>query len=215
MGTATPIRLAIVEDDRRIRSGLEELFAAHPEIEVADVCGDVESALRRIPVLVPAPEVVLMDLGLPDGSGIDCLQGLVPRLPDTQFLVYTVHDADDRVFEALKAGANGYLLKSSSPDQVIKAIHQVQQGGAPMSTSVARRIVAHLRPLEQRQDGASEKLTPREHEVLRLLAEGLLYKEIGDRMGITINTVGQHVHRIYQKLHVQGRTEAVNKYFGR
>lgn len=215
MGTAEHVRLAIVEDDRRIRSALDELFAAHAEIEVAEVCGDVASALSRIPQLDPAPDVVLMDLGLPDGSGTECLRGLVPQLPGTQFLVYTVHDADERVFDALKAGANGYLLKSSSPEQVVTAIHQVKEGGAPMSTSVARRIVAHLRPLQQREDDTAEKLTARENEVLRLLAEGLLYKEIADRLGITIHTVGQHVHRIYQKLHVQTRMEAVNKYFGR
>jgi DNA-binding NarL/FixJ family response regulator len=118
------------------------------------------------------------------------------------------------VFEALKAGANGYLLKSSTPDQIIEAVRELMQGGAPMSTAVARRVINHFRPAPERPDPTSP-LSEREYAVLQLLAEGLLYKEIADRLGLTVGTVKQHIHRMYGKLHVQNRVEAVNRYFGR
>jgi DNA-binding NarL/FixJ family response regulator len=130
--------------------------------------------------------------------------------------MYTVHDDDHRVFEALKAGANGYILKSATPDEIIDAVKELQAGGSPMSAHVARRVVQHLRPSPSAPSAvATAELSQREQQVLELLAEGLLYKEIGERLGITVGTIKQHIHRMYEKLHVQNRTEAVNRYFGR
>jgi DNA-binding NarL/FixJ family response regulator len=176
-------------------------------------CPSAEAALEELPGL--APQVAIMDIGLPGMNGIELVRQLAPRMPGTQFLMYTVHDSDQRVFEALKAGANGYLLKNASTDRIRKAVRELLQGGAPMSTAVARRVIDHFRPIQERNEQHEEPLTQREYEVLSLLAEGLIYKELAERMGITQGTVGQHVHSIYRKLHVQNRTEAVNRYFGR
>lgn len=161
------------------------------------------------------PDVIIMDINLPGASGIDCVRQLSQRCTGTQYLMYTVHDDDHRVFEALKAGANGYILKSSTPDQILEAVRELAQGGSPMSAHVARRVVQHFRPLQDRSSLSDVSLSEREHGVLELLAQGLLYKEIAERSGISVGTVKQHIHRIYDKLHVQNRTEAVNRFFGR
>ena len=161
-----------------------------------------------------APQVVIMDIGLPGASGIDCLRALAPVMPNTQFLMYTMYEDDQRVFDALKAGAHGYILKNGDPARIVAAIHEVSRSGAPMSATVARRVVAHFHSAG-RSDQALNGLTAREVEVLQLLSEGLLYKEIAERLDLSTNTIGQHVHRIYGKLHVQNRTEAVNLYYGR
>jgi DNA-binding NarL/FixJ family response regulator len=129
--------------------------------------------------------------------------------------MYTVNDTDDKVYEALKAGANGYLLKNSSPDQIVQAIREVSSGGSPMSMSVARRVVKHFRPAPAETHPLNAELSAREFEVLELLAQGLLYKEIASRLGITEGSVKQNIHRIYGKLHVVNRTEAVNRFFAR
>ncbi|MBL0043324.1 MAG: response regulator transcription factor [Flavobacteriales bacterium] len=159
--------------------------------------------------------VIIMDINLPGASGIDCVRQMSQRCTTTQYLMYTVHDDDHRVFEALKAGANGYILKSSTPDEILAAVRELNEGGSPMSAHVARRVVAQLRPAKQERNNGNDLLSTRENEVLALLAEGLLYKEIGNRLGITVGTIKQHIHRIYEKMHVQNRTEAVNRYFGR
>jgi DNA-binding NarL/FixJ family response regulator len=132
-----------------------------------------------------------------------------------QFLMYTMHDDDQRVFEALKAGANGYMLKSARPHDILTALRDLLQGGSPMSASIARKVVAQLRPAQQGSPLSEAKLSEREQEVLQLLAEGLLYKEIARRIGITEAAIKQHIHRMYGKLQVQNRTEAVNRFFGR
>ena len=213
MATVAPIRLVLVEDDARIRDTLASLFQFDEELELLSCWGDAETALEEMPAL--GPDVAIVDIGLPGMSGIELVRALAMELPATQFMMYTVHDTDQRVFEALKAGANGYLLKNSSAEKIRKGVHELQAGGAPMSTAVARRVIQHIRPLNERPGSMREELSPREYEVLHLLAEGLIYKEIADRLGITSNTVGQHVHTIYRKLHVQNRTEAVNRFFGR
>jgi DNA-binding NarL/FixJ family response regulator len=213
MHSGEPITLALVEDDERIRGTLMALFAMEPSIRVTGAFADAERARAELPAL--APQVVLMDIGLPGMDGIACVGELSQRMPGTQFMMYTVHDADERVFEALKAGANGYLLKNSSAEQIVKAVHELMNGGAPMSTLVARRIIGHFHNREGERAQAHEPLSEREKHILELLARGLIYKEIADEMGISVNTVGQHVHRIYRKLHVQTRIEAVNKYFGK
>ncbi|MBK9274837.1 MAG: response regulator transcription factor [Flavobacteriales bacterium] len=207
-----PIRVSIVEDDPIIRETLRTLFGDEPGLELFTAHSSAEDALLRLGT--NCPQVAIMDINLPGLSGIDCVRELSRRCVGTQFLMYTVHDDDNRVFEALKAGANGYILKSATPDEIIEAVRELHGGGSPMSAHVARRVVAHLRPRSTAPvDGA--RLTEREQQILSLLAEGLLYKEIGERLGITVGTIKQHIHRMYEKLHVQNRTEAVNRYFGR
>ncbi len=210
--TATgPIRVSIVEDDGTIRETLRSLFLFEEGLEPFTVHSTAEDALLRLPA--NCPDVVLMDINLPGQSGIDCVRQMSQRCSGTQFLMYTVHDDDQRVFEALKAGANGYILKSSTPDEILAAVRELVAGGAPMSAHVARRVVQQFRPAAAAN--GDDALSERERDVLELLAQGLLYKEIAERMGITTGTVKQHIHRIYGKLHVQNRTEAVNRYFGR
>lgn len=208
------ISIRIVEDDERIREMLRAVLIATPGMRVMDAVGSVEEALA-LPVDTVA-DVVLMDVNLPGMDGIQGVRELSQTWENSQFLMYTVNDTDDKVFEALKAGANGYLLKNSSPDQIVQAIREVHAGGSPMSMSVARRVVRHFRPNGSVQrDELGVALSDREFHVLELLAQGLLYKEIASRMEITEGTVKQHIHRIYGKMHVSNRTEAVNRFFGR
>ncbi|MBK7752436.1 MAG: response regulator transcription factor [Flavobacteriales bacterium] len=209
----TPIKVSIVEDDSSIRETLRSLFIFEEGMEAFTVHSTAEDALMRLGET--CPDVVIMDINLPGQSGIDCVRQMSQRCRSTQFLMYTVHDDDHRVFEALKAGANGYILKSSTPDQILEAVRELSTGGSPMSAHVARRVVTHIRPAKQELSNGSELLSTRDNEVLALLAEGLLYKEISERLGITVGTIKQHIHRIYDKMHVQNRTEAVNRYFGR
>jgi DNA-binding NarL/FixJ family response regulator len=208
-----PIRVSIVEDDTTIRETLRSLFIFEEGMEPFTVHSTAEDALLRLGET--CPDVIIMDINLPGASGIDCVRQMSQRCTSTQYLMYTVHDDDHRVFEALKAGANGYILKSSTPDEILAAVRELHIGGSPMSAHVARRVVAHLRPTGTASNVAGSGLSEREQQVLALLAEGLLYKEIGDRLGITVGTIKQHIHRMYDKLHVQNRTEAVNRYFGR
>ncbi len=208
-----PLLISIVEDDTRIRETLQSLFTFEEDMEPFSIHSNAEDALLRLNGSFP--DVVIMDINLPGASGIDCVRQLSERSNSTQFLMYTVHDDDHRVFEALKAGANGYILKSSTPDQILEAVRELAQGGSPMSAHVARRVVQQFRPVKDRTHVAESELSEREHAVLELLAQGLLYKEIADRLTIAVGTVKQHIHRIYEKLHVQNRTEAVNRYFGR
>lgn len=211
--TTLPIRVSIVEDDTTIRETLRSLFIFEEGMEPFTVHSTAEDALLRLGET--CPDVIIMDINLPGASGIDCVRQMSQRCTATQYLMYTVHDDDHRVFEALKAGANGYILKSSTPDEILAAVRELHIGGSPMSAHVARRVVAHLRPTGAANKVAGSGLSEREQQVLALLADGLLYKEIGDRLGITVGTIKQHIHRMYDKLHVQNRTEAVNRYFGR
>lgn len=213
MTLTSPIRICVVEDEPTIRAMLAELFGDDPDLQLVRSFATAEAATNELEAL--APRVVLADISLPGASGIDLVRDLATDMPDVLFLMYTMHDDDRRVFEALRAGAHGYLLKSSRPDEIIAAVKELAAGGSPMSTAVARRVIAHFHPAQQPVVPEIPELTDRENAVLKLLAEGLLYKEIGDKLGISSNTVGQHVHRIYGKLHVGNRTEAVNKYFGR
>jgi DNA-binding NarL/FixJ family response regulator len=208
-----PFRISIVEDEPSIRETLSSLLRMDGSFELARAYSNAEAALEGVPH--DGVQLVIMDISLPGMSGIECVRQLAQQMPAAQFLMYTMHDDDHRVFDALKAGANGYLLKSSTPDEILDALHELQDGGAPMSTAVARRVINHFRPLQARREPGNEVLSDREYEVLKLLADGLLYKEIAERMGLTVGTVKQHIHRMYGKMHVQNRVEAVNKYFGR
>lgn len=206
------IRLAIVEDLPQMRTFLRSVIARAQDMELL---AEYRSAEEAFPAITEQElDVVISDIGLPGTNGIDLLKKLRPFMPATQFMLFTVHDDDLRVFEALKAGANGYMLKSSAPIAILEGIRELVQGGAPMSASVARRLVDHLRPSRSSATD-HEALTAREQKVLDLLAQGLLYKEIAEREGLSISTVKAHIHSIYKKLHVGSREEALEIYKSR
>jgi len=206
------IRLALVEDDPQVRDGLSQLIRASPGFECVGACSDAEDALARLPGL--KPDVVLMDIGLPGMSGIECIRRLKRLQPATQIMMLTVFEDHDRIFQSLAAGATGYLLKHTPPDKLIDAIRNLHQGGSPMSAPIARRVVEAFQPRVTSDDPAT-RLSAREQEIIHLLAQGHLYKEIADRLKLSVETVRTHIRNIYQKLHVHGRTEAINKVFGR
>jgi DNA-binding NarL/FixJ family response regulator len=207
-----PLRISIVEDDPAVRKSLASVINNSPDFECLDVYGSGEEALCEIPHKLP--DVVLMDIGLPGRSGIECTAILKAAHPGLQVLILTTYDESKSIFEALRAGASGYLLKRSRPEELLKAIEEVHAGGAPMSPSIARLVVSHFHRLSQPANEV-ENLTQRELEVLQQLAKGLLYKEVADSLGISIGTVRTHVEAIYRKLHVQTRTEAVLKLFSK
>lgn len=193
-----------------MRAHLGQLLGRAEDTEL--VCA-YRSAEEAFPAITEQDlDVVISDIGLPGTSGIELLRKLRPFMRDTQFMVFTVHDDDLRVFEALKAGANGYMLKNATPIALLEAVRELMRGGAPMSASVARRLVDHLRPAHERPDNGPRSLTPRERKVLDMLAQGLLYKEIAQQEGLSISTVKAHIHNIYKKLHVGSKEEALEKY---
>jgi DNA-binding NarL/FixJ family response regulator len=205
------ISVSIVEDNRGTRESLKELLGRAQGLQCLGAYASGEEALRKIPD--EHPDVVLMDINLPGMRGIECVARLKARAPKTQVLMLTTYDESDLIFESLRAGAHGYLLKNTTPVELIQAVEQVHAGGAPMSMYIARKVVNHFQQIRQ-PSSDMEKLTKREHEILALLAKGYLYKEIGDQLGISISTVRAHLHTVYEKLHVQSRTEAVVKFLG-
>jgi DNA-binding NarL/FixJ family response regulator len=208
----TPIiRLALVEDDPQVRDGLTQLLRASPGFDCVAACPSAEDALDRLPGL--NPDIVLMDIGLPGMSGIDCIRELKRRRPAVQIMMLTVFEDHDRIFQSLTAGASGYLLKHIPPSKLIESIADLHQGGSPMSAQIARRVVETFQPRSP-VDDTSSALSPRENQILHLLAHGHLYKEIADQLHLSVETVRTHIRNIYQKLHVHGRTEAINKVFG-
>ena len=206
-----PIRVAIVEDLAEVRNGLVELVAADKELSIIGSFENAESAVQKLPVL--QADIVLMDINLPGMSGIDCIRSIKQKCPSTQFMMFTVYENDEKVLQALQAGAAGYLLKRTDPLRIIESIKELNQGGSPMSSSIARKVLNIF--IHEKKRTKKEILSNRENEVLELLADGLLYKEIADKLFISHGTVRQHIHNIYEKLHVSNRTEAVNKYFDR
>jgi DNA-binding NarL/FixJ family response regulator len=205
------INVSIVEDNRGTRESLRELLGRVQGFKCLGAYASGEEALRKIPE--ETPDVVLMDINLPGMRGIECVARLKARAPKTQVLMLTTYDESDLIFESLRAGAHGYLLKNTTADDLIQAVEQVHSGGAPMSMNIARKVVNHFQQIKK-PSSEMEKLTKREHEILALLAKGYLYKEIGDQLGISISTVRAHLHTVYEKLHVQSRTEAVVKFLG-
>ncbi len=200
------IRIALVEDDAAVRENLARLLDADPGCSCVAACASAEEAVR---VLSTArPEVVLMDIHLPGRSGIECLADLCVLLPGVHVIMLTVETDSRRVFESLKAGATGYLVKHATPEAILEAIREVHRGGAPMSGEIARMVVTAFRAPVQ-AGKTDESLSPRETEVLRLLARGLRSKEVADRLGIGTGTVNTYVRHIYEKLHVRSRAEAV------
>jgi len=207
-----PIIVSIVEDDRETRESLAALVGSSPGLRCAGTYATGEEALRGIPA--GKPDVALVDINLPGRSGIECVAQLKARMPQLQVLMITTYDERDLIFRSLRAGASGYLLKKTSRAKLIEAIEEVHAGGAPMSMPIARKVVNHFHEILQPASDV-EKLTPREQEILAHLAKGALYKEIAAHLGITIGTVQTHVKHIYEKLHVQSRSKAAAKFFGR
>lgn len=203
------IGVSIVEDDANAREILAGWIKSSRDLHLVSNYGTGERAVVRLPS--DKPEIVLMDINLPGISGIECVRQLKQLLPDTQFLMLTVYEDSDYLFSALASGASGYLLKRTSPEELINAVKDVHSGGSPMSSNIARKVVQSFRR-EDIGPGGVEDLTPREREVLQLLASGDLYKEIADHLGITITTVNAHVRRIYVKLQVRSRGQAVAKF---
>jgi DNA-binding NarL/FixJ family response regulator len=203
-----PIRIAIVEDNEPFRRDLVSFLDDGTRFAVLGDFGNAEDAVKMLPGLTP--EVVLMDINLPKASGIECTARLKELLPGTQFLMLTVYEDTDTIFRALQAGATGYLLKRAAPARIVEAILEIRQGGAPMSSHIARKVVESFKAPAGTTHAAPE-LTPRESEILNLLAEGCLYKEIAARLNVSYATVRTHVERIYQKLHVRSRAQAVAK----
>ncbi len=203
------IKVSIVEDNRGTRESLAELLGRAPALRCVGAHASGEEALRLIPG--EAPDVVLMDINLPGMSGIECVAKLKRQFPQTQVLMLTTYEESDLIFDSLRQGASGYLLKNMPPRELIQAVEQVQVGGAPMSMPVARKLVNHFQQIKK-PSSEMEKLTRREQEILALLAKGFLYKEIADQLHISLSTVRAHLHTVYEKLHVQSRTQAVVKF---
>jgi DNA-binding NarL/FixJ family response regulator len=204
-----PITVSIIEDDAGASEALVELLGGEPRVRVLGRYATGEAALTGVPA--ETPDVVLVDINLPGMSGIECVAALKARLPALRILMLTTYEEADLIFDSLRAGASGYLLKKRVPDELVAAVEDVYEGGAPMSMQIARKVVDYFqqpRPVS----AAIEKLTSREEEILGLLAKGSFDKEIADGLGISINTVRAHLRHIYEKLHVQSRTEAVVKF---
>ena len=203
------IKVSIVEDNQTIRQSLAAILDSTPGFRLGDAWATGEEALRRLPAN-PA-DVVLMDINLPKISGVHAVRELKRCLPETQFIMLTIEDDSQRVFESLEAGATGYLVKNVTPDRILAAVEEVHRGGSPMSSQIARMLVQAFqtkRPSTQRQ----EELTPRESEILTLLTRGFRSKEVADELGISVQTVHTHLRNIYEKLHVRSRAEAVARY---
>jgi DNA-binding NarL/FixJ family response regulator len=203
------IGVSIIEDDAPAREILSDWISRAPGFRFVSQHGSAESALEDLPTEGPA--VVLVDINLPGMSGIECVRRLKPQLPGTQFVMVTVYEDANHIFNALTAGASGYLLKQTPRDELLAALKDVHAGGSPMTSNIARKVVQSFQRASPFVD-ESANLSPREREVLELLARGYLYKEISSTLGISTPTVNTYIRRIYEKLHVRSRAQAVAKY---
>jgi DNA-binding NarL/FixJ family response regulator len=205
------VTLSIVEDRAGFRESMMRMLNDAPGFRCLHAYGSAEEALKGIPGA--PPDVVLMDINLPGMNGVECVRQLHTLVPKVRVIMLTVYENTENIYAALKAGASGYILKRTSPAKLLEAIQDVVDGGAPMSSAIARKVVQSFQ--EPVPAGAPmENLSSREQEVLDLLAKGFLYKEISDKLNLGLGTIKTYVRRIYEKLHVQSRTEAVIKYLG-
>jgi DNA-binding NarL/FixJ family response regulator len=202
--------VAIVEDNAALGSGLRKIVESAEDFRCIGVWTSAEEALRKIDAF--RPQVVLMDINLPGMSGIEATARIKQHLPEIQVIMVTVYRDHDQIFAALKAGASGYLLKRSTPEEVRQAIRDVRSGGAPMSAEIARRVVEAFHQPVRQPELEEVKLSKRETEILEHLTKGLANKEIADRLSISVETVRVHLRRVYEKLHVHSRTEAAMKF---
>ena len=207
------LRVSIVDDDAPTRQILKELILETSTLEFVSEHPNTESAIENLPK--EKPDVVLTDINVPLINGIECVRTLKPKLPDTQFLMLTIYADANHIFDALSAGATGYLLKGTRRSELLSAIKQIAHGGSPMSCSIARKVVQSFTQPARSKRNHMEVLSPREMSVLELLSNGYLYKEIADQLGLSVTTIDTYVRRIYEKLHVNSRSQAVAKYWGR
>lgn len=211
------ISVCVVDDNRELRIALEEIISMSDGFKCISIISSAEDAINQIPVL--KPEVVLMDINLgTEETGIDVVRVLKPRIPDTNFMMCTVYEEDEKIFEALSAGASGYILKKTNPSKMLDSIRELYEGGAPMSSQIARKVVAAFQQQQSHivNDGDNlDMLSSREKEILEYLSRGLMYKEIASQLFLSPETVRKHVYHIYEKLHVNNRVAAVNKFYGR
>lgn len=211
------ISVCIVDDNKDLRCALEEIISMSDGYKCLGTFSSFEEAVIKLPIV--QPDVVLMDINLGgEENGIDCVKELKPRMSSTNFMMCTVYEDDEKIFEALSAGASGYILKKTAPSKMLEAIHELYEGGAPMSSLIARKVVVAF--LGKSTPVANDQremdiISNREKEILELLSKGLMYKEIAAQLYISQETVRKHVYHIYEKLHVNNRVEAVNKYYGR
>jgi len=203
------IKVGIVEDNKTVREGFETLLNRTPGIQCVCACATVAEALKNIPKA--DPDVVLMDIQLPDATGVECTAKLKELMPTLHIVIVTVYEDSERIFQALRAGACGYLLKRAKPEKIIDAIQEAKEGGVPMTPEIARKVIGQFRSQAIAAEEV-EELTDREKEVLELVMHGLANKAIADRLGVTVSAVRWHLKNIYHKLHVHSRTEAALKF---
>jgi DNA-binding NarL/FixJ family response regulator len=206
------VRVALVEDVPSLRKALHLILQSDERIECIGVYEDGETALEQLSI--HQPNVVIMDIGLPGINGIECVKSLKPRYPSMEFMMCTIHDEDEKIFEALEAGANSYILKRTAPDKLLEAIVELHDGGSPMSSDIARKLV---RTYQKKNNDVKSLygITPREEEILMHLSKGLTYQEIADVLFISVGTIKKHIYNIYEKLHVSSKVAAINKYLGK
>ncbi|MDF9827909.1 DNA-binding NarL/FixJ family response regulator [Ereboglobus sp. PH5-10] len=207
-----PISIAIVEDDADIADEISKLIEETPDFKLSCCCRNMHSALERIPAL--APDVVIMDINLPDGSGIQATAQIKRILPKTEVMIFTIYENTEDIYQALEAGASGYLLKRSSSSTIVSSIRNMMKGEVPMTAAIARKVIQSFQRKEAstQSNPAMASLTPRELDILQLLAKGHPTKEIASQRSISVDTVNTHLRRIYEKLHVHSRAEAILKY---
>lgn len=204
------ITICIIEDILEIQNGLKSIIESNSDFELLKCFDTAEDAIEQLPHL--QPNIVITDINLPVKSGIECVAEIKHNHPNIQFIMFTIYEDNDQVFEALKAGASGYILKNTSPEKIIESLAELHEGGSPMSPKIARKV---LNTFNTHSTSVDELISPREKEVLELLSKGFLYKEIADKLNISMSTVKRHLNHVYQKLQVQNKTEAINKMLGR
>jgi DNA-binding NarL/FixJ family response regulator len=205
------ISVSIVEDMPDIRQKVKHIIDDSEEFICLSTYANAENAVDELPKL--KPHIVLMDINLPGMSGIECIKKIKKKCAEMQFMMFTIYENSEQVYEALAAGASGYLLKKTPSEKILEALKELHEGGAPMSTHIARKVISFFQKENKTNDNS--QLSNREKQVLALLSKGFLYKEISNQLFISTGTVRQHIHKIYEKLHVQNRMEAINKFYGR
>ena len=205
------ITICIIEDITEIQEGLKLIIENDERFLLLKCFATAEDAIENLPLLIP--NIVIADINLPGKSGIDCVLNIKEKVPNIQFIMFTIYEDNDQVFDAIKAGANGYILKNTPPHKIIEALIDLSEGGSPMTAKIARKVIASMQTKPTSPE--IELLTPRENEVIQLLSKGYLYKEIADKLTIAVSTVKRHLSHIYQKLQVQNKTEALNKMYSR